>query len=188
MNIQHVNVKLFVEHPERIDLSSYLTVFMEWIQEQVFDELLIDVADYRHVPNGPGVVLVGHEGSYSMDYTGGRLGLLYNRKSPVDGDAQSRIRQAVHAVLNAAKCLENHPSQLDRLRFDFRSIQFILNDRFLAPNTEETCSSFTDVLHPVLDELYDTYEVEKVSADPRERLAVMVTSPQPIKEISIFAG
>ncbi len=182
MDIQHVNVKLFVERPEQVDMSSYLTVFMDWIQEQAFDELLIDVADYSHVPNGPGVVLVGHEGSYSMDHSGGRLGLLYNRKSQVDGDARSRIQQAVHAVLNAAEHLERHPSQVDTLKFDCRSIQFILNDRLLAPNTEAFYLAFTAAARPVLDELYDTYAFEKVSADPRERLAVLVTSPLPIKE------
>ena len=188
MDIQHVNVKLFVERPERIDMSSYLTVFMEWIQEQPFDELLIDVADYRHVPNGPGVILVGHEASYSMDPTGGRLGLLYNRKSPMAGSVQSRIQQAIQAVLNAAERLQSHPSQLDALKFDFRSIQFILNDRLLAPNTKETYLAFTDALRPVLGERYVSCEVEQVSSDPRERLAVLATSPQPIKNISVFAG
>jgi hypothetical protein len=188
MDIQHVNVKLFVERPERIDMSSYLTVFMEWIQEQPFDELLIDVADYRHVPNGPGVILVGHEASYSMDHTGGRLGLLYNRKSPMAGSVQSRIQQAIQAVLNAAERLQSHPSQLDALKFDFRSIQFILNDRLLAPNTKETYLAFTDALRPVLGERYVSCEVEQVSSDPRERLAVLATSPQPIKNISVFAG
>jgi hypothetical protein len=182
MDIEHINVKLFVERPEQVDMSSYLTVFMEWIQEQAFDELLIDVADYRHVPNGPGVVLVGHEGSYSMDQTEGRLGLLYNRKSPMDGDAKSRIRQAVHAVLSAAERLENHPTQLDTLRFDLRSIQFTMNDRLLAPNTDACYLAFAEALRPSLDELYYTYEIENNTIDLRKRLSVLVKSPQPIKE------
>lgn len=181
MDIQHVNVKLFVARPERIDMASYLTVFMEWIQAQPFEELLIDVADYRHVPDGPGVVLVGHEGSYSMDWTGGRLGLLYNRKGALEGDAHTRIRQAVQAVLAAAERLERHPSQADALQFDLTSIQFILNDRLTAPNTEETYEAFTEILHPVLADLYDIVELERVSSDPRARLSVLASSPQPIR-------
>ena len=57
--------------------------------------MLIDVADYRHVPAGPGVLLIGHEANYSLD----------NRREPprpavqpqkaaLDGTFQERLAQA----------------------------------------------------------------------------------------------
>ena len=70
--IQHVRVKIFAR--ESVDLGAAIPVFHRWIQDRVCPEMLIDVADYRHVPNGPGVVLMGHEASYSLDNTKGRLG------------------------------------------------------------------------------------------------------------------
>ena len=63
----------------------------------MFGELLLDVADYRHVPAGPGVMLIGNEGDYSVDNTGDRLGIRYNRKAALDGDNQDRLRQAARS-------------------------------------------------------------------------------------------
>ena len=51
-------------------------VFHRWIQTgAVPGHLLIDVADYDHVPEGPGILLVAHEGNLGMDLIGGTLGL-----------------------------------------------------------------------------------------------------------------
>ena len=49
-------------------------VFHQWIRDSVCPEMLIDVADYRHVPAGPGVMLIGHEANYSLDNRENRLG------------------------------------------------------------------------------------------------------------------
>jgi len=57
INLQCVNVKLLAKDPEDVDLEPLIPVFHNWIQGQVFEELLLDVADYRHVHEGPGVVL-----------------------------------------------------------------------------------------------------------------------------------
>ena len=57
MELQHVNVKLLVKNPQEVDLEPLIPVFHGWIQDQVCEELLLDVADYRHVYAGPGVVL-----------------------------------------------------------------------------------------------------------------------------------
>ena len=57
MELQHLNVKLLVKEPEEAALEPLIPVFHSWIEEQVFEELLLDVADYRHVHAGPGVVL-----------------------------------------------------------------------------------------------------------------------------------
>ena len=50
-----------------VELEEFIPVFHDWIQTQQLAELLIDVADYRHVPHGPGVVLVAHDAHYAMD-------------------------------------------------------------------------------------------------------------------------
>ena len=45
-----------------IELEKLVPVFHQWIREKkIPDELLIDVADYAHVPQGPGVVLIDQE-------------------------------------------------------------------------------------------------------------------------------
>src|SRR5215467_12966631 len=109
MDLQHFNVKLFVDQPETVDLAGFMAVFNSWIQDQVSEELLIDVADYRHVHAGPGVVLIGHEANFSLDNAEDRLGLLYNRKAPLPGSNTDRLRQAVRAALLAAQRLSVAP-------------------------------------------------------------------------------
>lgn len=179
MNLQHVNVKIFVHDPATIDPAAFIPVFHEWIQDQVHDELLIDVADYRHVPGGPGVVLVGHEANYSMDHADHRWGLLYNRKTPVSGSAQHRISQAIQAALRACYHLERHPALYPELSFDGREMHITLNDRLAATNTEESYRAFAEPLRPVLDALYGgkNYTLDRLAGnDPRKRLTVRVTA------------
>src|SRR5215471_3207936 len=107
LNLQHINVKLLLGHPEGLDLDAVVNVFHSWIQDQVCDELLLDVADYRHVHHGPGVVLIGHEADYSIDNTHGRLGIRYKQKAPVDGSNWNRLRQATRSALTAASRLQH---------------------------------------------------------------------------------
>ena len=99
MEMQHVNVKLLVRNPEDVDLEPLIPVFHGWIQSQRGEGLLLDIADYRHVDAGPGVVLIGHEGNYSVDNTDNRLGVRYNRKAALDGSNQDRLKQAARAAL-----------------------------------------------------------------------------------------
>jgi hypothetical protein len=138
VELQHINLKLLLKVSVKLDLDPIIPIFHSWIQNQVFDELLLDVADYRHVPNGPGVVLIGHEADYSIDNTDGRLGVRYNRKVLVDGSNQDRLEQATRAVLHAAKRLEEDASLQQELRFNGRDIELSINDRLLAPNCEDT--------------------------------------------------
>ena len=109
MELEHVNVKLLIDNSEEIDLEPLIPVFHSWIQEQVCEELLLDVADYRHVYAGPGVVLIGHEADYGVDNTDNQLGVRYNRKAALPGSNQDRFTQATRAALTACQRLESDP-------------------------------------------------------------------------------
>src|SRR5580658_6815669 len=118
MNLQHVNVKLLLQNAKEAKLEPLIPVFHSWIENQNGGELLIDVADYTHVPAGPGVVLIGHEGNYSVDNAGNRLGVRYNRKAAVDGNNQESLAQAARAALLACLRLETEPRLDGKFRFD----------------------------------------------------------------------
>ena len=134
MQLQHVNVKLLVQNHGEASLEPLIPVFHGWIESRTAeDELLIDVADYSHVPAGPGVVLIGHEGNYSVDNTGNRLGVRYNRKAALDGSNQDRLAQATRAALTACRRLEAEPRLGGKFRFNGQDIEIFINDRLLAP-------------------------------------------------------
>ena len=74
-DLQRVALKVFLTDDSVLDPRDAIPVFHRWIQTHAVDGLLIDVADYAHLPTGPTVLLVAHEGHYSLDRTHGRLGL-----------------------------------------------------------------------------------------------------------------
>jgi len=172
--IQHVRVKIFARQPAPADLSAAIPVFHRWIQDRVCPEMLIDVADYRHVPNGPGVMLIGHEANYSLDNTKGRLGLLYSRKQS-GGGAQGNLRQAFDAALAACRRLEQDPAFAGNLSFEDGSCEFSINDRLLAPNREDTYLALKPEFDRFLSDLWgrDSYSIER-KGDPRELFQVEV--------------
>jgi hypothetical protein len=151
--IDHINLKIFVQEGNRYNLADAVAVFHQWIRDSVCPELLIDVADYRHVPAGPGVMLIGHEANYSLDNRENRLGLLYNRKTPLEGTFQSKLAQAWRAASDACDRLEK-----EGLRFDRNQIEVFVNDRLLAPNTEETW----EALRPQLEMFFPWANVERI--------------------------
>ena len=138
VELQHINVKLLLKDPAGVDLQSVVPVFHEWIQQQVTEELLLDVASYAHVKDGPGILLIGHEADYSLDLTDARLGLRYNRKAPVEGSNQRRLEQAALAALGALDRLQSDERTQAALQFDGRNLEVFINDRLLAPNTAAT--------------------------------------------------
>jgi hypothetical protein len=171
MDLQHINIKLYLENPESVNLADYGAVFNSWIQGQRLEELLIDVADYLHVHHGPGIMLIGHEADYSLDNRAGRLGLLYNRKEPLEGTTQEKLAQAVCAALTAAQILEKE----NGLKFNGSEVHVIINDRLLAPNTAETFEALEPEFQAFFTRLYNrAHNTLAHLNDARERFTVNV--------------
>jgi hypothetical protein len=183
MDLQHVNVKLHIAaNGAAPDLTPLIPVFHNWIQSQVFGDLLLDVADYRHVPGGPGIVLIGQEGDYSVDQTDHRLGVRYNRKSPLVGSVQDRLRQAARAALTAAQRLESEPSLNGKFRFGGREVELFINDRLLAPNTDATRQGAQPDLDAFFKTLFGGSDFSlNYATDPRRLFTVSATAVRPFQ-------
>ena len=77
MDLQKFGVKLFFNTNGSFDSKDFIPVFHNWIQDKVVpNHLLIDVADYSHIPDGPGVMLIAHEGNFSLDQENHQLTFL----------------------------------------------------------------------------------------------------------------
>jgi hypothetical protein len=189
MELQHVNFKLRIADAGDADLAPLIPVFHRWIQAQIFGDLLLDVADYRHVPAGPGVVLIGQEGDYSVDNTDGRLGVRYNRKAPLGGSNQDRLRQAARAALTACRQLEAEPGLQGKFRFNGREIELFFNDRLLAPNRDATREAAQPDLHEFLRRLFRGGEYSvKYESDPRRLFGVSVQAARPFPLSELLAN
>lgn len=184
---KRLSIKLFAANPDVVDASAFMPVFQRWIQRKSVEGLLIDVADYKHVPDGPGMVLIGHEGDYSYNYTDGRPGLLYVRKIVAGNDLAAAVASAFRLVMLAAQLLEAE-KKLGGLKFNYGEAEIGLLDRLKTPNTPETRASVKAELEPSLAALYgDTrIELSSVREDPREVLTVGLRAAGPVSAADLL--
>lgn len=169
MKPHKLHLKVYVEQPADLDPETFVPVFHQWVKtKRVADELLIDVADYTHVHQGPSILLVGHGVDYYLDEGEGRAGLLVVRKreAPPEGD---RLKDAFKKTLEACQMLENEES-LSGLRFGTSEMLFRISDRLLAPNTRGTYDSIHPEVRAFTGELFGgskvTLEQEGSERDP----------------------
>ncbi|MEM8609743.1 MAG: hypothetical protein AAGF92_21780 [Myxococcota bacterium] len=169
-------VKLYTSSGD-VSLEALIPVFHEWIREKkIADELLIDVADYAHVPQGPGVVLIGHQSDYYLDMANDRPGLLYSRKRGFDGTFEDGLKDAFRRALGASQLLEAEPS-LD-LSFDTSEVLFRVQDRLSAPNSEATFEAYQGPLTEVANGFFGaSASLERVE-DAREPFSVRIQTGQ----------
>ena len=148
MDAQKLQLKIFLtpESARAADPEALIPVFHRWIKEHVLQELAIDVANYLHVPQGPGVVLIGHGSDYFLDEAEGRRGLLHNRKRG-GFDPQERLGDLARRTFHAAQLLERDASLEGKFRFATGELLLRVNDRLLAPSTDATLAA----LKPEID-------------------------------------
>jgi hypothetical protein len=131
---RRIALKLFATRPiPRGELQRFIAVFHGFIQNASVPGLLIDVADYAHVPDGPGVILIGHDVDYGVDLAGGRTGLLTTRKHVGYEGLAELFRDALAKALAAARALEadDHAA----IQFATDQLEIAFPDRLAAPNT-----------------------------------------------------
>ncbi len=171
--MQHFRVKFFARPtPPGFDLAQAIPVFHRWIQTDALPETLIDVADYQHVPAGPGILLVSHDAYYGLDQSKHRLGLLYTRRTAMGGSTADRIRSAVASALRACDLLEREPEFTGKLTFDRAAFELSVNDRLMAPNDE---AGYLELVPELQAALAPRTCVLAPVGEPRELLTVAVT-------------
>ena len=92
MDLQKFGVKLFFNTNGSYSSKDFVPVFHNWIQNKAIDDhLLIDVADYSHISDGPGIMLIAHEGHFSLDQESNKPGMLYMRRAENTGNFLERF-------------------------------------------------------------------------------------------------
>jgi hypothetical protein len=176
MDAQKLQLKIFVapESARTLDPDAFIPVFHRWIKDHALPELLVDVANYVHVPEGPGVVLIGHGSDYFMDQGEGRLGLLHNRKR--SGPAPSeRLADLARRTLHAASLLERDPSLSGKLRFATNELLFRVNDR-LTPSSDASFAASRPELEAIARQIFEgPFELTRAGG-PRDLFTVRMTS------------
>ena len=175
--VYRLGIKILAEDSADIRSKEFVPIFHSWIQNKSIEgHQLIDVHDYSHIHNGPGILLVAHEGNFSTDMAEGKLGLAYSRKMPLGASTEDALRGCVKAARDAMTLLENEPALKGRLRFRRGEFLLFFNDRLLAPNDAPTFEK----LKPLLTKGFGNASLTHVSAGTKDRLTVKVKSPEGI--------
>jgi len=172
MEGHRLGVKFYADDPASIRLEDFIPIFHGWIQQQsVAAHLLIDVHDYSHMHQGPGILLVAHEGNFSIDMSDGRPGLLYYRKAPSVFSPVEHLATILRSALDACRLLEKD----GRLRFSTDEFVVIANDRLNAPNEEATLSELRPDLTAALKRVFQgaEFDMTRRSEDPKEPLTIV---------------
>ena len=175
MDLQKFGVKLFFNTNANYSSKNFVPVFHNWIQNKAIDDhLLIDVADYSHIPDGPGVMLIAHEGNFSLDQESQQPGIMYMRKTEITGRFTKRFNTVLSTVIKAANRLGDNDVN-KRVDFNPNSFRFIANDRLYAENTADNQDLYKQKIQKALDGRYpdSQFEFGDVS-DENERLAFTV--------------
>ncbi len=174
MKSEKLQIKFFAKPNAAFDVEAVVPVFHRFIREHAFDELMIDVADYKHVHQGPGVALVGDANDYFLDEGEGRPGLLFSRKRHGSGP-EGRLREGFARALKACSLLEAAPELSGKLVFATDEILIRLPDRLRAPNDDASFAEATAEVTALLDKLYGagTFSIERGAPAP-EPLALRV--------------
>ncbi len=180
MDLQKIGMKFFAGQGNTIDLVEFIPVFHRWIQNKVLDDLLIDVADYSHVYAGPGILLIAHEGNYSIDETGNQRGVAYYNKHELAGALPERLVTVCRKALLACQLLEKEKEMQGRISFSGNAMQVFSNDRLIAPNSDETFKLLEPALKEFLDRLFpDTEYTFERGGNLKERFSVTVRAAVP---------
>jgi hypothetical protein len=170
MEVHRLGIKFFAADPASIRLEDFIPVFHGWIQKQNLEgHLLIDVHDYSHMHPGPGILLVAHEGNFSIDMSDGRPGLLYYRKALTNLSPIEHLTTIFKSALQACRLLEKDAG----IRFNMDEALIIANDRLHAPNEEKTLAQLKPLLASALKQAAGKdFNFTRPSDDPKERFAV----------------
>ena len=174
-DLYRICVKLYASAASPRD-ETLVPVFHDWIRRRALDVTLIDVADYAHVPESPGVMLIAHEASFSLDRADGRYGLLVQRRRPTPEGIDDVLQRTLRQALDVADKLEQEPRLKGKLSFDRSHVRVESNDRLLAPNDAASYATLATHVTSAAAAVFpaSTVAVARVANDARDRLALEV--------------
>ena len=166
-----LGVKFSLKQQPTLAPEDILPIFQRWIQERRLDGMLIDVIDYKHVPAGPGIMLIADEADIAYDLMDGQTGLHYIRKRGLPGDLGEALRLVFQGALTAAKALEEEAP--GDIVFDFGGAKVSFLDRIHYRNTPEVFAESQASVTALLSDIFGApVAVARQYDDPRAVFAL----------------
>jgi hypothetical protein len=179
MDASKLQLKIFTAPSVSLASEAFIPVFHAWIKNHTLPELMVDVANYAHVPHGPGVVLIGHGTDYGFDEAEDRKGLLFNRKRQAPAP-EERLQDTFRRTLHAAVLLEKDPAFGGQLKFATDEFLLRFNDRLLAPNNDATWAAVSPEIEAFATKLFGAGQFSLArTGEPRQLFGVTIKCKAP---------
>ena len=165
-DLQRIQIKIASDLRVGLRLDPFVTIFGRWRNEQHPADW-IDLADYAHLPRGPGIVLVGQRCSVAFDLADPGPGILYTARKGLTGSHAERLCSAFAWCLDLSKRLSAEPEFPQDVRLRTGMLELRFNDRLETPDTPETDAELRPVVAQVLDQLFGSggYDLQRCSDD-----------------------
>lgn len=148
-----LTVKVGAPRFQPLDSARVLESFHTWISESALPEILVDAADYRHMRNGPGIVLVGHESNYYFGEHSGQFALSCFRKRS-SNDGMHALGDVLVRVLRACELLQQSLSESTDM-FDTSTLDVSIADRLVTKLSTFNMGDFLVWVQEYLERIYE---------------------------------
>lgn len=181
IDLQRINVKMLAQAPPDFELNPFLAIFGRWRNDKEHPEVWVDLADYAHMPKGPGVVLIGKRGNFSIDLADPAPGLLYCGKRDYEGSNEQRILETFRRGIGLVKPLLAEADYPPQLQLQPEAWELTFNDRLDTPNTDATDAELRPGIDAALKTLFGDggYEAQR-ETDPERRYAFSIRAKHSI--------
>jgi hypothetical protein len=177
--LERISIKILTDAPPGLKLDPFLSIFGRWRKETSHPAQWVDLADYAHMPRGPGIVLIGKRANFSFDMGGEVPGVLYASKKDLTGSPEARLSAVFAACLEMSRRLIAEPEFPSGVSLRAGELELIFNDRLETPNTPGTDRVLAPVASAVLDRLFGAgwYRLRPES-DPARRYGLSIQAKQ----------
>ena len=175
---KRLGVKFSLKQRPSLQPKDIMPIFQRWIQEHAVEGMLIDVIDYKHVHQGPSLILIADEGDYAYDLGDRQAGLQYIRKRAMPACLPDALRLVFRLAFIAARRLEADTKR--QLQFDYAAAKISFLDRQRYRNQPGGFDGVQAELTACLAQLYDDeIELTRVYDDPRQIFALCCSTQNP---------
>ncbi len=153
---------------QRLDIKLFLTLEPGFTQDEVWTRLiavfgrwrhdegeeLVDLQDYAHVPNGPGIVLVSKRWVLSIDWSDGQPGVLLSTRRGLEGTLSERFARATRVLLEKTGRLLAEEELKEVVKPRCGELSIAVNDRVLYPDPDAADAELRPEVEKLVTKLY----------------------------------
>ena len=138
-DLQRIDVKVLARAPEPAPLDPILTVFDRWRKEEDAPSDWIDLADYAHMPQGPGVMMAGKREHFAVDTNEPGVGILDADSQGAGRDRRGALCGGVPPAFDVRRRrLMGEAEWPAAIEVDGGRWVIAVNDRLQFPNNDAT--------------------------------------------------